>query len=75
MKYKLYVGRKDTGIAIEQDPQWPGMWCIHDGKGGVSDMLSLQRAHDRAASLARDRFLGLYVHWKAVTGATGDVGP
>jgi hypothetical protein len=48
---KLYIGTKFTGITIEPDSNWPGMWRIQN-KGHVSDMVNLARAKDAAITWA-----------------------
>jgi hypothetical protein len=48
--FKLYNGRKYTGVSVQPDPQFPTMFRIHQGDF-QSDMVNLARAKDAALSL------------------------
>ena len=52
MTMDLYVGRKRSGISVEPDPFWAGMWRIHQNDN-VSDMVNLDRAKDAAITWLR----------------------
>ena len=52
-EYRLFAGRKYTGIAVKSDEKWPSMWRIHRADGTISDMVNLTRAKDAALSAAR----------------------
>jgi hypothetical protein len=54
---KLYIGGKFTGVSIEADAVYPGMWRIRRG-GRLSDMVNKTRAKDAAIAWARPRGLG-----------------
>ena len=70
-EYRLYLGSKNTGIVVREDPKYPGiMWRVHWPDRPVSDMVNLARAKDAAMRWAtrgggkqpRD------LNWKARTG-------
>src|SRR5262245_27168361 len=56
-QHRLGVGGRFTGITVEPDGQWPGMWRVHKGDH-ISDMVNLTRAKDAAIAWARPRGLG-----------------
>ena len=61
---KLYIGKTFTGVSVEPDRQWPGMWRVHQGEQ-ISEMVNLTRAKDAAILWARPRGLGgnEVAHW------------
>jgi hypothetical protein len=52
MEFRLYFGRKFTGIRVIPDEKYPAMWRIHSATGEVSDMVNLTRAKDAAITWA-----------------------
>lgn len=44
---RLFIGTKLTGITVQPDGQWSGMWRVHQGDR-VSEMVNLSRAKDAA---------------------------
>lgn len=54
---KLYIGNQDTGVWVQPDDRWPGMWRIRKGDKR-SGMVNLTRAKDAAITWARPRGLG-----------------
>jgi hypothetical protein len=53
----LYINDKATGITVEPDAKWPGMYRVRQD-GTLSDMVNLSRAKDAALTWARPRGLG-----------------
>jgi hypothetical protein len=51
--FKLYVGKKFTGIAVVVDATWPGMFRVCGRDGRLSDMVNLSRAKDAAIAWAQ----------------------
>lgn len=51
--WRLWIGTKLSGITVEPDGKWPGMWRIHSPNGRVSDMVNLSRARNAALEHAR----------------------
>jgi hypothetical protein len=50
--WKLFLGKKFSGLTVNPDPQWAGMWRIHAPDGWVSDMANLARAKECARRMA-----------------------
>jgi hypothetical protein len=46
--WRLYIGSKFTGITVQPDGEWPGMWRARAPDGPLSDMVNLARAKDAA---------------------------
>jgi hypothetical protein len=53
----LFIGGRFTGIVVELDLVWPGMWRVRRGDD-LSDMANISRAKDAATAGARPRGLG-----------------
>ena len=61
----LYIGKTFTGVTVEPDERWPGMWRVC--KDGVkSEMVNLTRAKDASITWALPRRPGggEIVHWE-----------
>jgi hypothetical protein len=54
---ELHIGRRNTGVSVRPDFEWPGMWRVLQGDR-VSDIVNLSRAKDVAIGWARPRGLG-----------------
>jgi hypothetical protein len=54
---RLFIGTKFTGVTVEPDGRWSGMWRVHQGDM-VSDMVNLTRAKEAAIMRARPKGLG-----------------
>jgi hypothetical protein len=54
---QLYIGRKFTGVTVQPDSKYAGMWRIHLN-ARISDMVNFARAKDAAITWARPRGLG-----------------
>jgi hypothetical protein len=54
---ELRIGRKKTGVSLQPDDRWPGMWRVCQGER-VSDMVNLTRAKEASVTWARPKGLG-----------------
>ena len=72
---KLYIGKKFTGISVEPDDRWPGMYRVHWPDQPPSVMVNLARAKDAAMRwVGRDGGQqGRGLTWKAYGKARGGV--
>ena len=62
-EWRLYIGKKATGIVVASDEKWPNMYRIYWPDKEPSDMVNLTRAKDTA--LVSLRIGGTEVpHWK-----------
>ena len=61
---ELHIGGRRTGIAIQRDAAYPGMWRVLHGDE-LSDIANISRAKDAAITWARPRGLGggEVAHW------------
>jgi hypothetical protein len=61
---QLFIGARFTGVTVECDAIWPGMWRVRQG-AELSDIINISRAKDAAIAWARPRGLGggEVVHW------------
>jgi len=68
----LFIGMKPTGLTVQPDETWPGMWRIHY-QGQVSSMVNLTRAKEAAISWVRPKGLGgsEIAYWNRRQTATG----
>jgi hypothetical protein len=63
--YRLFVGKRFSGISIEPDPTWPAMWRVRQGER-LSGMLNLTRAADAGRACAQPKgggFGDVVVKW------------
>jgi hypothetical protein len=58
----LFIDGKNTGIRVQADERYPGMWRVHR-RGWVSDMANLTRAKDAAAVMGHER-IDHHAIWK-----------
>ena len=55
--YDLHISGRKTGVAVERDCIWPGMWRVRLGTD-MSDITNISRAKDASIAWARPKGLG-----------------
>jgi hypothetical protein len=53
MRMQLHLGQRDTGVTVEPDGAYPGMWRVRYPDGALSPMGNRTRAVDAAIYYAR----------------------